>query len=389
MTKVSISKSLEDCLLHAQGNNYRSNDVSDLLRTSYYRFTKKLKSKKLQSLMQLPYNKVISKHPELVRSIIRNKGFIYPQGQAMVMRALVELAKKNHVLGDIEEAKLIAQWLIDNRSPLSKHFGWGQPFMWYSRIPFPPRIPRATVSSQVAWAMIDLYEYTGDKKYLRIAEDVCYLFIEEFNYTADSDGDFCLSYTTLDNYHVHNASMLAASVMMRVYKHTKIEKIGSFAERLSMFTKKHQNEDGSFYYWAPPDEMIYKIDNYHTGFVLESFFTIKNDCDHNDYDDTYESGMNYYYSNLFEGPIPKMTNKDTYPIDIQSCAQSIITFNQNRHNDIHQKKSIEITEYTIDNFFLDKKSHFAYRTYSDGRQDQNYYFRWGDAWMIRALSHLV
>jgi len=389
MNQAIITSCIRDSLLYAQSQDYRSNDVSDLLRTGYHRYTKKLENKKLKTLLQYPYNYVISHYPNFVRAFIKDKNFIYPQGQAMVIRALVALAKKENILGDIEEAKKIADWLISNKSPLSKHHGWGQPFLWYSRIPFPPNTPRATVSSQVAWAMLDLFEYTEDSRYLEVAVDICMLFMNEFNFTPDKDGDFCLSYTTLDNFHVHNSSMLAASAMMRVFKHTANQQIGNFAIKLSNFTKKHQNEDGSFYYWALPNKLIYKIDNYHTGFVLESFHSIKDDCGQSCFDKVYDIGMDFYYKELFEGPIPKMTNKSTYPVDIQSCAQSIMTFAMSENKNRFYLKARDIAKYTIENFYLHDKKHFAYKIHGDGRIDKSYYFRWGDAWMIRALSYLI
>lgn len=381
---------LESSLTYAQTQGYKSYDISDLMKTKYYSFGKKIKSNFVKRVFLRPYADLMRHYPNLIRSFVKEKGYIYPQGQAMIIRALVQLYKKKNPLGDLEEAKKLGHWLINNKSPYSKHFGWGQPFLWYSRKPFPINIPRATVSSQVAWAMLDLFEVTADEEYLDIAKSVCQLFQNDFNYTPDANGNFCLSYTTIDHYHVHNASMLAASAMMRVYCLTKDNSIGDFARKLVNFTVSHQNEDGSFYYWAPPDKLNYKIDNYHTGFVLESFQSIIEDCKEDSfYQKAYEKGMKFYYDHLFEGGIPKMTNKETFPIDIQSCAQSIMTFYLEKEKKSYKEKAYEIADYTIKNFYLPQKKHFSYRIYKDGHRDESFYFRWGDAWMIRALAYLI
>jgi len=387
--KSDYIKVLDLILTHAQSKNYKSNDVSDLMKSKYYLYVKNLPNGIPRKILNGSYVRIAQYKPEWIRPFVKDKGYIYPQGQSIVVRSLVELAKKNHPLGDLKEAKKIADWLIENKSPHSKHFGWGQPFLWYSRKPFPVNIPRATVSSQVAWAFLDLFELTGDEQYLDIAKDVCYLFMEEFNYTPDKNGNFCISYTTIDHYHVHNASILAASVMMRVYKILGTSEIGDFAKKAIDFTVSHQNEDGSFYYWAPPDKLNYKIDNYHTGFVLESLRTIKDDCGDNSYDKPYRDGMEYYFSNLFDGPMPKITNERKYPIDIQSCAQSIITFYLDGESPEYSQKVKEIADYALESFFLEDNNHFAYRIYENGFKDKSYYFRWGDAWMLRALAYLI
>lgn len=385
----SIQNILQDCIQHAKDNKYTSYDVSDLLKTRYYKFSKDISNSFINRLVRYPYSYLRKYYPDFIRKFVSDKGYIYPQGQAMMIRAFVTLARKNNVLGDIEEAKKIAQWLIENRSPHSKQFGWGQPFLWYSRKPFPPNIPRATVSSQVGWAMLDLYDYTGDIQYLDVAQNICELFKSEFNYTPDRNGNFCLSYTTIDNYHVHNASMLAASLIFRVARLKNNEALFKFGTRLVDFTVSHQNSDGSFYYWAPPDKINFMIDNYHTGFVLESFKTICEDCGDDRYDSAFKKGMEYYYNNLFDGPIPNISSKNKFPIDIQACAQSIITF---QFDDLPSKyglKANSIADYTLKTFYLKDKLHFAYKLYANNHLDKSYYFRWGDAWMIRALSYLI
>jgi len=182
----SIQNILQDCIQHAKDNKYTSYDVSDLLKTRYYKFSKDISNSFINRLVRYPYSYLRKYYPDFIRKFVSDKGYIYPQGQAMMIRAFVTLARKNNVLGDIEEAKKIAQWLIENRSPHSKQFGWGQPFLWYSRKPFPPNIPRATVSSQVGWAMLDLYDYTGDIQYLDVAQNICELFKSEFNYNFQS-----------------------------------------------------------------------------------------------------------------------------------------------------------------------------------------------------------
>ena len=382
---------IERSLQHAKANDYRSNDVSDLYKLKYAAFVKKLPDGFFKKVFNFPFNYLQQNYPDFLRKFVKEKGYIYPQGQSMVVRAMVELVKKGKAKpGDLEEARHILEWLKKNRNKDYDHYCWGQPFDWHTRKMVPAHTPRATVSSQVAWAFIDMFELTGEMEYLDIATDVCEFFIKHLNYTPDASGNICFSYTVIDHYHVHNASLLVASVLMRIYKHTKIEKYADYAIRATDFSASRQLEDGSWYYWAPPDKLMYRIDNYHTGFVLEACHSINEDIGDDRYGSVFEKGMEYYYDNLFDGPVPKMTNKNVYPIDIQSCAQSIITLCMGEK--LHKKylaKAGEVANYTIDKFFINEKNHFGYRIYKNGFFDKSYYFRWGDAWMIRALACLA
>lgn len=373
----------------AKEDDYESYDISNLMQTKYYALTSKLSHGLMKKALQKPYKILMKKSPSLIRKVAAFEKHKYPQAFAMLIRANVQLLSSSNLIEDLDEVKKMAQWLLKNRSPYSEHYGWGQPFLWYSQKPFPANTPRATVSSQVAWAFLDLFEYTKNEDYLNVAEDVCRLFVNDFNYRTNENGHFCLSYTIIDNYHIHNANMLAASVIFRVANLTNSDELLSFGKKLVDFTLSYQNEDGSFYYWAPPNKLNYMIDNYHTGFVLESLFTICEDYDSDRYQKAYELGMDFYYRELFDGPVPKLSTKNKYPIDIQSCAQSIITFSQNDTEERFGRKAKEIADYTANKLFLNDKNHFAYRLYKNGKIDKSYYFRWGDAWMIRALSNII
>jgi len=386
---ASLEDKIESSLLFAKSCNYSSGDISDLYYTKYYRIAKALPTK-LSKAANWPYALLLNKKPSWVRTLINENPKKYPQGIAMVIRGLVVLHEKNHPLGDIGEAVTLGNWLIENKSPISKHAGWGQPFDWQSRsLIFPKNLPRATVTSQVMHALLDLFEVTQNQEFLDNAVDAAHLFKNEFHYVEDVDENHCISYTTLDQYHIHNASMLAAGAIIRATSFQKDDELIDFAVKAARFTASHQNEDGSFYYWAPPDKLNYMIDNFHTGFVLEGFWNVIKYGEGQEFDIVYDKGMKYYYDELFIGNIPKFTKHKTYPVDIQSCAQSIISFAMDKNNNKYVKLANEVAQFTNENMFLNEKSHFAYKLFENGRLDESYYIRWGDAWMIRALALLI
>ena len=97
--------------------------------------------------------------------------------------------------------------------------------------------------------------------------------------------------------------------------------------------------------------------------------------------------MKFYTDNLFlRDGTPKIRDDSIYPIDIHSCAQGIITFYE--LVDLEPKylnMAKKIAEWSIKNM-QDKKGYFYYRIYKN-TVDKTPYIRWGQAWMLRALSY--
>ena len=200
----------------------------------------------------------------------------------------------------------------------------------------------------------------------------------------------CFSYTPIDNFHVHNANLWSASVLLRAFTYIGDRKCKEMGVKALNFTVSYQNEDGSWYYWAPPDELLYSIDNYHTGFILECLNIARRALRKEFmFEDELRKGLEFYVTNLFlEDGTPKMRPDSTYPIDIHSCAQAIITFSE--LSDFEPKYldiGMKVAEWTVKNM-QDTEGYFYYRMYRN-RTDKTPYIRWGQAWMLRALSYIV
>ena len=372
---------------HAKDLEYKSFDVSDHSKTPLDKLSRLLPYEIMKYIPKV-YKKFSNKYPHISRKLNKISPQKYPQAQAMLVRGLIRLANKGNNFFEESEIYNEVDWILQNKSNHSNGYLWGQPYDWYSsHCVFPSCIPRTTVTSQVGLCLIELFEWSQNEYYLDIAKNICFTIIKDFNFFYDEDDFICISYTTLDNYLIHNASMLAASLFIKVYQYSFIEEFYNVSFNCGKFTKKHQGSDGSFEYKVSKNRKS-KIDNYHTGFVLESFYYLNTVLNDSSFNYTFKKGLNYYVENLFEGPIPKMTNNAKYPIDIQSCAQSIITLSL----DINLKSNINlahrIAKYTIKNLFLNDSNHFAYQL-NKNKIDKSFYFRWSDSWMIRALAYLV
>ncbi|MFB0522435.1 MAG: hypothetical protein ACETV1_01570 [Candidatus Bathyarchaeia archaeon] len=385
-------KSLDGWL---EANNCRGFDPYDLLGTKFYlavssvsiilRDSLKKDARRLTYPLRFP----AIHSPKLMRRAFRIRPQHNAKAMALFARGYLYLYRRTGGKY-LEKALKALEWLTKNHSRGYSGYCWGYPFDWMSRIFVPKETPSVVVSSIAANAFVDAYEILGDKKYLDVAESTCDFLLNDLNIDVVNEDMICFSYTPLDHFHVHNANLFGASLLARVYTHTKREEYSRLIEKAVRLATFFQNKDGSWYYWAPPDRLLYRIDNYHTGFNLEHLYVIKNVLkDKFRYCENLEKGAEYYRRNLFvKEAIPKSTPKSLYPIDIHNAAQGIITFSMlKKLNPQYAKVAENIAKWTIVNM-QDEDGHFYYRIYRH-RIDKMPYVRWGQAWMLYALARLI
>jgi len=320
------------------------------------------------------------------------KKAVNAKAMALFARAylnLYECFKKEEYL---DRALNCLSWLEKNFSKGYSAYCWGYPFDWQSLMFFPQGTPCGVVSSIAGHAFLDAYDLLGKRKYLKISENVCRFILHDLN-RKEYNEKLCFSYTPLDDYEVHNANLWCASLLARVAFHTKNDLFKRTVIKAVNFALSDQRDDGAWRYWSTEyaDENRIAsniIDNFHTGFMIECLI----DCDK--YISSFnvkrniQRGVDFYVKNLLlDESIPKMTPDNIYPIDIHSCAQMIITLT--KHSEVNTEYlniSRKVAFWTIKNM-QDKKGFFYYRFYR-WMVDKTPYIRWGQAWMLFALSSL-
>jgi len=366
-------------------NGWEGYDPYDIKGTKLFLFFQKNKYTNFAS------NLLLNRFPMFFRKVFRVRREINAKAMALFARGYLNLYKKSGDEAYLKKGLFCLNWLMKNPSKGYSGFCWGYPFDWQSRVFIPKNTPSGVVTSIAAHAFIDAYEILGDRKYLEIAKSCCEFILKDLNIDQVSKDKICFSYTPIDNFHVHNANLFSASTLLRTYIYIKNEE--EFKEKGVMainFTVSYQNPDGSWYYWAPPDKLLYHIDNYHTGFVLECLNICRRVLkDEFKYEEELRKGLKFYKNNLFlDDGTPKMTPNSVYPIDIHSCAQAIITFCELVDFEPNYFSMAEkVAEWTIKNM-QDKEGYFYYRIYKT-YVNKMPYIRWGQAWMLRALSYLV
>ena len=372
-------------------NKFASKDVCDVTSLPLYQNLQQVNNEyRLGKYVYAPFYRLSKSNPDLIRKLSGLKPNEFPQAYALMIQAFIRHSRSEKKTYRSDILNYMLDKLIASNHGTDGYYAWGQPYNWYSRKRIPAATPRTTVTTQAGQALLDAFDYFEDERYLKIAESAGKFLIDKMSWDIDGDGDICFPYTTLDKYHIHNANVLGAALLARLGSITGNDAFFEKAEKSFRFTAKHQNSDGSWYYWAPPDKLLGTIDHYHTGFVLESFQNGKKYWNGSfEFDGNLKAGMKYYLDNLFESEtIPKMNPVKKFPIDIQSCAQAIITIGEVMDDAVEKKEWLtNVADWTFQNMFDNKNGYFYFRIYKN-RVDKTPYLRWGQSWMLRAITYL-
>jgi rhamnogalacturonyl hydrolase YesR len=265
-------------------------------------------------------------------------------------------------------------------------YSWGNHFDFVSRGGCNPAgSPIIVWTSLIGQAFLEGFEQTGDERYLDVAQGICRWILQLPR--EQTNNGACLSYVPFAQTSIHNSNMLGAAMLARTWKHTRQDELYEVAHSAMLYSCSRQCDDGSW--WYGEDPKYYWVDNFHTGYNLDSLKRYI-DCSGEDaFKDSFQSGLKYYRDVFFEPDgTPKYYHNKTYPIDIQCASQSIETLAYCSDNDpeclILSKK---VAEWTINNM-QDKDGYFYYRQFPV-LKIKTPYIHWGQATMYKALATLL
>ncbi|MDP3918843.1 MAG: hypothetical protein Q8Q35_02985 [Nanoarchaeota archaeon] len=327
-----------------------------------------------------------------LRKILRIKKTRDPKAIAMLARCYINLYKKNPKKEYKQKIYNLLSWLQRHRSPGIKNYSWGYHYRWPNSPTqtWPAHTPQSTMTTFIANAFIDAYILFNEKKFLNVAESCAKFCIEDLKIIEIDKDKIYFSYSNIDEGHVINVNAHIGALLARMYNITKKEKYLTIAKKAFNSVVHYQQLNGTWTYRAPPEPYLGPPDNYHTGDILEYLYTFKIETGDNSYDKYFKKGLESYINLFFEkNGAPKMTDTSLYPIDIHCAAQAIITFSFIKDTDPRcEPLSKKIALWTIQNM-QDKKGYFYNRIYNTGIIDKTPFFRWCEAWMMFALSHLT
>jgi hypothetical protein len=369
-------------LTYCRANEWAGYDPYDALNSRVFKALIFLNFK----LARLALTQGVKRCPINLRPLLLVPKTPNPKGIAMFLSSLINLSKIGLVDEDIE-INAMADKLLSLRSLDERYSCWGYNFDWQSRSVLVPKgTPNIICSTFAANALLEAYEQSRNSQWLDAAVTAADFILNVLFY-RETSSKACFSYTPLERTKIHNANLFGAALLCRISLLTAREIFLEPALDAARYSVGRQHEDGSWDYGEFSTQRW--IDNFHTGFNLVALRRISEYTGTNEFDSAIRHGLEFYKNHFFcNDGAPRYFHDATYPIDIHSVAQSIITL-------------IELKDFAEGNIPLAHSVlSWGLRHMRDARgffyfQKLPYYkvripfMRWSQAWMLMALSTLL
>lgn len=370
-------------LSYCRGNDWAGYDPYDALNSEIFKALPFLDFK----LFRLGLTQVMKRLPFNLRPLLMVPKTQNPKAIALFLVAFLKL-KRLGLLENEDLITLMTQKVINLRSPDNSYWCWGYSFPWQTRtILVPLGAPNLVCTSFVANALLDAYEENHEPQYLSMAVNAAEYILNEL-YWTDGSSVACFSYPLPSSRaRVHNANFLGAALLCRTYKNCGEEKFLEPALNVARYSAAKQHDDGSWDYGESNTQGW--VDNFHTGYNLCALNSISKSTGISEFESNIRRGFQFYVRHFFtdEG-VPKYFHNRTYPIDIHSVAQSIITLVTLRDLDqASVEMALSIFDWTLMHMW-DERGHFYYQVFPFFKNKISY-MRWSLAWMLLALSTLL
>ena len=375
--RATILKLLAFC----QANDWAGYDPYDALNSKAFKASPFLKSR----ISRLILTQMLKRSPFNLRRLLLIPKLQNPKAIALFLSAFVRLS--GH--GEVEVGRFISEMierLVALRSPDTRYWCWGYSFPWQTRtLIVPADAPNLVCTTFVASALLDAYEQGHDPACLDMALSAADYILTELYWSRDGAAGFSYPQPSVQ-LEVHNANFLAAALLCRVHRHTGEEKFIGPALEVARHSAAKQHADGSWYYGEERSQRW--IDNFHTGYNLCALRSISNNARTAEFDECIGKGFHFYRAHFFrkDGAVRYFHNR-TYPIDIHTVAQSIITLLELQDLDEgNLPLARSVLRWAMGRMW-DERGFFYYRVlrFCTIRTP---YMRWSQAWMFLALSAL-
>jgi len=284
-----------------------------------------------------------------------------------------------------DPVEVMAERLVALRSRNTLYWCWGYSFPWQTRtIIVPPGDPNLVCTSFVANALLDAHEQNGESRYLAMAVSAGDYILNEL-YWVDEDSRASLSYPLPSfRVRVHNANFLGAALLCRIYRHTGDNRYLEPALKVARYSAAQQQDDGSWGYGE--SSTLQWVDNFHTGYNLCALRAVSQYAETSEFEPYIRRGIDYYRNHFFtDDGAPRYFHNRTYPIDIHSVAQSIVTLLTFKDLDeSHASMAFSVYRWAMAHMW-DPRGYFYYQVYPFGTI-RIPYMRWSQAWMLLALA---
>jgi hypothetical protein len=380
-TRATALKLLSYC----RANDWAGHDPYDALNSRIFQALPFLNFK----LARLALTQANKRSPINLRPLLLVPKSHNPKGLALFLVSWLKLSRAGLVEDDGTAGRL-ADRILTLRSENTPYTCWGYNFAWQTRFELVPRgLPNIICTTFAGNALLDLHESSREPRYLEAAVSAAN-FIFDVLYWKPSATDSCFSYTPLWRAQVHNANLLGAAFLCRVAQESGDGRFWEPALAAARFSVKRQYDDGSWDYGESDSPSQRWKDNFHTGYNLCALRNLGRAAKTSEFEPAVRSGFKFYRDHFFrEDGAPKYYHNATYPIDVHSVAQSVITLMALRDLDgDNVELARAVLAWAISNLWDERRSYFycqKHRCYTVKIP----YIRWAQAWMLLALATML
>jgi hypothetical protein len=385
LTDLSVAAVVDRVLTSSAAEGWRGHDKHDGLNSALVwavcGWSRPTRLLALQAIMRSPLN---------LRGLLSVPHVFNPKGLALFVQAFLNRWHCDGRAADLETAAALAARLEQLRSVPGAWSGraWGYQYPWQDLGFFAPRgTPNAVVTCFVGEALLDLYAATGDIRYRNEAFEALPFLSRDLPQLVDRDDVLCLGYMPVPmRMRVMDVSILVGALYARCEAVAPGLGLARDARRLVGYVLSQQTDAGAWWYTDPPNASPVRIDNYHTGFILDALWRYMHASGDLSAMPAYLKGLRFYAEHLFEADgAPRWMSDQRYPHDVHGSAQGVITFA--RHRREYPGLADRIAAWAIAHLY-DGDGRFWYRRTRSGI-DRRFFLRWNNGWMARALSDLL
>lgn len=329
---------------------------------------------------------IFKQSPVNLRGVLGVKPHDTAIGRGYMAGGYLVMSRLNNRQGYEEKAKQCLTWLVENKSPKFEEYSWGNHYDFASRSGKYSKFESIIVwTSIIGQTFLDAYELFGSQEYLDIAESVCRWILALPR--ERTERGVCISYLAVKQSSIHNSNMLGAAMLARTAKLTGNRECLELAREAMEYSCSRQLPDGAWYYGEASNQ--HWIDNFHTGYNLDSLRCYMESAEDGLYEDQLRKGLEFFKDHFFEaGGRPKYYHNRAYPIDIQCSSQAIETLgNLAGHDPDALNLALRVAKWTIDNMF-DDSGYFYFRKFPYGTE-KTPMLHWGQGTMYKALANLL
>ena len=366
-------------LAYCQSSGWAGHDPYDALNSRLFEAVPFLNSR----VPRLALTQLMKRSPVNLRALVLIPKKQNPKAMGLFLQALVRLP--DQFLENREEliGYMIGR-LAELRSADTSHFCWGYSFPWQGRsVLVPAGAPNAVCTTFVAEALLEAYAWRQDRACLDMAVSAGEYMVNDLYWTGGGKVGFSYPVPGLRG-ETHNANLLAAALLCRLYKLTGREQFLDPALRAARQAVARQEADGSWFYGEASSQRW--IDNFHTGYNLSALRRIGLALGTAEFEESVRRGYEFYRTHFFrEDAAPKYFHDRVYPIDIHCVAQSILTLLEFHDLDAGSNEQAQRVLGWAMKHMWDERGFFYYRVLRLGTIRTSY-MRWSQAWMLLALA---